>query len=101
MISGLVLLSFSSKGDVISRPIDSVTSINTETFIFSSNGVPTKGKIYLPPSYETNKSLPAIYLIDFTEQQFKLATDEFEKVVGGVRQIQDFDALEGFTRPFC
>ena len=25
--------------------------------------------------------------------QFKLATDEFEKVVGGVQQIQGFDAL--------
>ncbi len=65
----------------------------TETFTFSSNGIPVKGKIYLPPSCETNMSLPAIYLIDFTEQQFKNATDEFEKVVEAVNQIQGFDAL--------
>jgi predicted alpha/beta superfamily hydrolase len=67
--------------------------LKTETFEFSSNGVATKGKIFLPVSYETNRNLPAIYLIDFTEQQYKLATDEFEKVIGGVQQIQGFDAL--------
>jgi hypothetical protein len=27
--------------------------------------VDTKGKIYLPASYEINKNLPAIYLIDY------------------------------------
>ena len=82
MTLGLALLSFSSDEDV-----------KTETFTFSSNGVATKGKIFLPASYETNRNLPAIYLIDFTEQQFKLATDEFEKVVVGVQQIPGFDAL--------
>jgi hypothetical protein len=69
------------------------SSLRTETFTFSSNGVATKGKIFLPASHETNRNLPAIYLIDFTEQQFRLATDEFEKVVAGVRQIQGYDAL--------
>jgi hypothetical protein len=64
-----------------------------ETFTFSSNGIKTKGKIYLPAAIETNKNLPAIFLIDYTEQHFKLATDEFEMVVEGVRQIEDFDAL--------
>ena len=64
-----------------------------ETFIFSSNGTNTKGKIYLPDSYATNKNLPTIYLIDFTEQHFKLATDEFEKVIDAVQQIQGSDAL--------
>jgi hypothetical protein len=72
---------------------EATTSIKTETFEFSSNGVATKGKIFLPASHETNRNLPAIYLIDFTEQQFKLATDEFEKVIDGVRQIHGFDAL--------
>ncbi len=47
----------------------------------------------MPASHETNRNIPAIYLIDFTEQQFKLATDEFEKVIDGVRQIQGFNAL--------
>ncbi len=75
------------------KPIAQTTSSKIESFTFSSNGMTTKGKIYLPDSYETNKNLPAIYLIDFTEQHFKLATDEFEKVIDGVRQIQGFDAL--------
>jgi predicted alpha/beta superfamily hydrolase len=82
LIFGVVLFSFSA-----------TSSYKAETFTFLSNGVDTKGKIFLPASYETNRNLPAIYLIDFTEQQFKLATDEFEKVVDGVRQIQGFDAL--------
>ena len=64
-----------------------------ETFNFSSNGKSLKGKIFLPESFETNKNLPAIYLIDFTEQHFKLATDEFEKVIDGVKQKQGLDAL--------
>ena len=70
-----------------------VSSSRIETFTFLSNGTKTKGKIYLPDSYATNKDLPAIYLIDFTEQHFKLATDEFERVVDGVQQIEGFDAL--------
>ena len=32
-------------------------------------------------------------MIDFTEQHFKLATDEFEKVIDGVKKIQGLDAL--------
>jgi predicted alpha/beta superfamily hydrolase len=63
-----------------------------ETFTFSNNGVETKGKIYLPVAYKVNKNLPVIYLIDFTEQHFKLATDEFEKVIDAVEQLE-IDAL--------
>ncbi|NOX48052.1 MAG: hypothetical protein GXO89_13845, partial [Chlorobi bacterium] len=65
----------------------------TETFTFISNGTATEGKIYLPDAYGTNKNLHAIYLIDFTEQHFAIAKDEFEKVVAGVQQIEGFDAL--------
>ncbi len=64
-----------------------------ETFTFSSNGVEYEGKIFPPASYENNKNIPAIFLIDFTEQHFKLATDEFEKVINGVHQLIDKDAL--------
>lgn len=64
-----------------------------ETFTFSSNGIEREGKIYLPDAYETNKSLPVIYLIDFTEQHFQVAKDEFEKVIDGVEQLEGFDAL--------
>ena len=52
-----------------------------------------KGKIFLPSTYEKTKNLPAIFLIDFTEQHFKLATDEFEKVIDGVNQLNGFNAL--------
>ena len=75
------------------QPPPPTDTLKTETFTFISNGMATDGKIYLPDSYETNKSLPAIYLIDFTEQHFAVAKDEFEKVVAGVQQIEGFDAL--------
>jgi len=91
LVLGVITFSFSS--DIIIDPIETATSSRIETFTFSSNGTTTKGKIFLPASYETNKNLPAIYLIDFTEQHFKLATDEFEKVIDGVQKIQGFDAL--------
>ena len=68
-------------------------TLETETFTFLSNGTATKGKIYLPAAYDTTINLPAIYLIDFTDQHFTIAKDEFEKVVAGVQQIEGFDAL--------
>ena len=68
-------------------------TLETETFTFLSNETEKEGKIYLPAAYETNKSLPAIYLIDFAEQHYPLTTDEFEKVINGVQQIEGFDAL--------
>lgn len=82
------VLSFSSINDE-----KTTSSSRIETFTFSSNGTNTKGKIYLPDIFATNKDLPVIYLIDFTEQHFKLATDEFERVIDGVQQIEGFDAL--------
>lgn len=47
----------------------------------------------MPDSYDEDANLPAIFLIDYTEQDFRLATDEFEKVIEGVRQVQGVDAL--------
>lgn len=93
LILAVFLFSFSSDGDIIPDPIEATSSSKTETFTFSVNGTATKGKIFLPAAYETNKNLPAIYLIDFTEQQFKIATDEFEKVIDGVEMLPGFDAL--------
>ncbi|WP_178984231.1 hypothetical protein [Winogradskyella helgolandensis] len=87
------MVSFSSKEEVITETNETESSIKIETFTFSSNGTTTRGKIFLPASYETNKNIPVIYLIDFAEQHFKLATDEFEKVIDGVKQLQGFDAL--------
>lgn len=74
-------------------PIIITPSIEIETFSFTTNGITTKGKIYLPDSYDTNANLPAIYLIDFMEQHFTVVTDEFEKVIAAVKQKTGLDAL--------
>lgn len=93
LVLGIFTFSFSTISVDKKDSVVASFSYRTETFTFSSNGKDYKGKIYLPDSYNSNKNLPAIFLIDFTEQHFKLATDEFEKVIDGVQQIQDFDAL--------
>ena len=90
---GVVLSSSSKASYLLLDPVEDPPSIKTETFTFSSNGTNYKGKIFIPASYETHTNLPAIYLFDFAEQEYKVAKDEFEKVVAGVRQIQGFDAL--------
>ena len=90
---GFALFSWANNRDIETGPTGAASSARIETFTFSSNGGTKRGKIYLPNSYEINKNLPAIYLIDFTEQHFKLATDEFEKVIDGVRQVEGIDAL--------
>jgi len=60
-----------------------------ETFIFSSNGISIEGEIFIPSAYENDKNLPAIYLFDFPEQNSAVvATDEFDKVIGAVKNIQ-------------
>lgn len=64
-----------------------------ETFTFTSDGVETEGLIYLPEAYETNSDLSTIYLIDFQEQDFTVATDEFAQLINAVREMPDFDAL--------
>ncbi len=90
---GVLACSFINDGDTIIDPFETEPSSRVDSFAFSSNGITTKGKIFLPASYETNKNLPAIFLVDYTERHFKIATDEFEKVIDGVRQIEGFDAL--------
>jgi hypothetical protein len=80
-------------GNIFIESLADTVSSKIEVFTFISGGKIIKGKIYLPPSYNVNKDLPTIYLIDFTEQHFKLATDEFEKVIDGVNQLNGFDAL--------
>ena len=94
-IISMILVVASCSSDDTTEPIqnpDPPTS-KTETFTFSSDGEDVNGKIYLPADYQANKNLPAIFLIDFTEQHFTVAKDEFEKVIEGVEQIEDFDAL--------
>jgi len=89
---GVTNYSFSTN-DANDNSSDTTGTYRIEPFTFLTKGTKTKGKIYLPAVYKTNKNLPAIFLIDYTEQHFKLATDEFERVVDGVRQIKGFEAL--------
>jgi len=70
------------------KPADKV-----ETFTFSSNGSSIRGKISIPNGYEQNDDLPAIYLIDFTEQHYQVALDEFDRVIQGVNQVEGLNAL--------
>ncbi|MBT8205479.1 MAG: hypothetical protein KJO20_08910 [Eudoraea sp.] len=87
----LGLVSFSDDGNAYRTETRVLSKI--ETFTFLSNGKTYTGKIFLPASFETMQDIPAVYLIDFTEQHFKLAADEFEKVIDGVNQIHELDAL--------
>lgn len=93
VILALFMVSCSDDDDALPEPAQPIAVSTTDTFTFSSNGTNTNGKIYVPASFDANKNLPAIYLIDFTEQHFTVAKDEFEKVIEGVEQIEGFDAL--------
>jgi hypothetical protein len=87
------LISCSRKGSDRSEPVEVSSSPMIEIFTFSSNGTEYSGKIYLPAYYRAQDDLPAIYLIDFTDQHFESVTDEFEKVIDGVEQIEGLEAL--------
>jgi predicted alpha/beta superfamily hydrolase len=85
----IILLLFGS----VSCSGETAASSKIEIFTFSSNGTEYNGKIYLPASYEKKNNLPAIFLIDFTDQHFEFVGDEFEKVIDGVQQIEGLEAL--------
>jgi hypothetical protein len=87
------VISCSSTDEENSNPVEVTTSSRIETFTFLSNGEELNGKIYLPASYDTDKELSALFLIDYTDQHFESVTDEFEKVIDGVQQIEGFEAL--------
>jgi len=89
----LGIVSFSFGHNDYTRTIENTQEAKIDTFTFLSDGVDMNGKIYLPASFNKDKSLHAIYLIDFTEQHFKVAKDEFEKVISATQQIQNFDAV--------
>jgi hypothetical protein len=98
ILFGLIIMMFginsiSIAGNIAFIQIADTTSSKTEVFTFTSNGKEMKGKIYLPQSHKTVRDLPGIFLIDFTEQHFKLATDEFEKVLDGLKQLNGFNAV--------
>lgn len=82
------IVSFSMQGNNFIELNKTAKSVRTETFKFFSNGESYNAKIHLPAAYDSVKNLPAIaiFLIDFTEQHFKLDTDEFEKVIDGVAE---------------
>ncbi|MBC2840402.1 hypothetical protein [Robiginitalea sp. SC105] len=95
----VTLMACSSNGDdptddTITGPTKPVIAVDKkETFTITSDGVSWEAKIWIPSEYETNKNLPAIYLIDFKEQHHVIATDEFDKVIEGVKAVSGFNAL--------
>ncbi|MEN8250287.1 MAG: hypothetical protein ABFS32_15240, partial [Bacteroidota bacterium] len=68
VLFGIILFSYSYAFGSIKNSIESNDSSRIESFSFSNDGKTIKGKIYLPDSYPKNKNLPAIFLIDYTEQ---------------------------------
>jgi hypothetical protein len=90
---GVLAASLASAAPAVTGATEAATSSRIETFTFSSNGMEVEGKISLPDTYDEDANLPAIFLIDYAEQDFRMATDEFEKVIEGVRQVQGLDAL--------
>ena len=90
-----------NSGPIDPKPIAEIERVDTNTYVsdgveaftFIYNGVETEGLIYLPESYETNNNLPTIYLIDFQETHFTVATDEFAQLINAVREKPNFDAL--------
>ena len=92
-VVGIHSFSCENEADFSIDPVGDTPLPIVDTFTFSVNGMETKGKIFVPAAYNTNKNLPAIFLVDFTEQHFRLATDEFERVIDGVQEIEGFDAL--------
>ncbi len=89
----LALAFISCSSNEEDSPFESTSANKQETFTFSSNGTSIKGKIFIPKEHETNKNLPAIYLIDFTEQHYQVATDEFDKVIKGAYQVEGLKPL--------
>ena len=78
IISGILFTGCTQENQVdqvVEEVIDTTTQLNIETFTFTSNGTQMERKISLPTAYESNKNLPKIYLIDFTEQHFQITKD--------------------------
>jgi len=93
LIAGCKEDSMSPQNESPIEIVEESSELNIETFTFNSDGTEINGKIYLPASFSKEKNLPAIYLIDFTEQHWKVAKDEFEKVISATEDIQNFDAV--------
>ena len=88
LLIGTVSLSFGR-----SEITGSIEEAKIDTFTFNSDGKDINGRIYLPASFSKEKNFYSIYLIDFTEQHFRVAKDEFEKVISAAEGIQDLDAV--------
>jgi len=93
MALGVFAVSCGRSNEEVGAPADAATASRIETFTFASGDTEVEAKIFLPANYEADRNLPAIFLIDYTEQDFRLATDEFEKVIEGTQQVSGLDAL--------
>ena len=97
ILFGIILLvtmiSLSFAENDVTESIKDTQEARIDTFTFSWDGTAINGQIYLPASFSKEKNLHAIYLIDFTEQHFKVAKDEFEKVISATEALQDLEAV--------
>lgn len=94
IITVILFLTFiGCKEDLVSPPNDEVPESKIEIFTFSSDGNDINGKIFLPASFSKDKNLHSIFLIDFEEQHYEVATDEFAKVISAAEEIQGFEAV--------
>jgi hypothetical protein len=96
MIFGLLIIGCDGD-DNITDPTETtteaITELEIETFTFSSDGTDINGKIFLPTSFSKEKSLPVIYLIDFTDQHFANVKDEFKTVISATTEVPDLNAV--------
>ena len=91
LLSGIVSLSFGKSDFTVSNGVAGGAQI--EVFTFTSGGAEIEGKIYLPASFSRSNDHPSIFLIDFTEQHFAVAKDEFEKLIEAAEKIQGLNAV--------
>lgn len=64
-----------------------------ERFEFKHLDKKEHGLVYMPSHFPLNQQATVILLIDFAEQHFTLATDEFEKIIEATAAIQDGPTL--------
>ena len=89
----LGIMSFAFAENNSNNSIETTQEAVIDTFTFNSDGTNINGKIYLPASFSKEKNFYSIYLIDFTEQHWEVAKDEFEKVISATKEVQGLDAV--------
>lgn len=101
----LVITACSSDNSDVDAPIPQKEFPRTEIMSITSNNVFDNYsypiKIYLPASYETNKNLPIIYILDGESLLEKVKNNLNSSIEAIVVGIGDFAAKEEWTRRFA